>query len=202
MIDLSILVPSVHTRFNGHARYIQTSLYQQYDQMVPEDQARVEIIFLADNKKRTIGSKRNDMLAMAQGEYVAFVDDDDRIEPTYLKALLAATESLADVITFIVSVSINGQRPKPCFYDINYAADFNRPESYHRLPNHIMCVRRKWATMTGFRDIQKGEDADYAKRLQQMIVTHPSGGRDPIQFNLGTTLYHYDFNSQTTETQR
>tara|TARA_B110000208_G_scaffold176584_1_gene223083 strand:- start:731 stop:910 length:180 start_codon:yes stop_codon:yes gene_type:complete len=35
----------------------------------------IEIISIFDNKKRSIGRKRDDALKMAQGKYVTFIDD-------------------------------------------------------------------------------------------------------------------------------
>ena len=41
-----------------------------------------------DNKKRTIGKKRDEMLKLAQGKYVTFVDDDDRISDDYVDEIM------------------------------------------------------------------------------------------------------------------
>jgi glycosyltransferase involved in cell wall biosynthesis len=45
----------------------------------------IELIAFFDNKKRTIGKKRDEMLDLAKGEYLVFIDDDDRIAPDYVK---------------------------------------------------------------------------------------------------------------------
>ena len=79
MIDLSILVCSVHTRYDTFAPKIQKQLYDQYNALSEADQDRVETIVLTDNKKMMLGHKRNTMVEVAQGRYIVFVDDDDRI---------------------------------------------------------------------------------------------------------------------------
>lgn len=193
-ITLSILVPSAHTRAFTFAQAIQSSLYWQWENLSPLDQSRVEILVWADNKMRPLGQKRNEMVDAAQGRYVAFVDDDDRLTPDYLSTLLGAIDRHpVDVIVFDVSVSINGGAPKPCRYSINYARDYNTRVGYCRLPNHIMCVRREHALRAKFPEISHGEDSEYARRLRPFLET---------EFNIGRVLYYYDFHSETTETQR
>lgn len=55
-------------------------IYSIYESLSMDDQDTVEILTLVDNKKMMLGHKRNVMVDMCRGEYVAFVDDDDRIE--------------------------------------------------------------------------------------------------------------------------
>lgn len=192
MTALSILIPSVHTRWDNFAARIQTQIWGQYQALNETDQGRVEVIIVTDNKARPIGDKRNTMLAMAQGDYVAFVDDDDALADNYLQALLHATDTGHDVITFDVSVTLNGGRPKICRYSKDFRADRNLPTSYERLPNHLMCVRRELAQQAKFPVINCGEDAVYAKALHPLLTT---------EHRINQTLYHYLYDDTTTETQ-
>jgi glycosyltransferase involved in cell wall biosynthesis len=153
----------------------------------------VEVITVIDNKCRMLGTKRNDLLNMAQGDYVVFVDDDDRVSDDYVQQLLDGVTVGADIITFEVEVSLNGNEPKPCYYDMRYKSDYNLPDSYHRLPNHIMAVKRELALATKYQDILKGEDADYSKRLAPLLKT---------QHIIEKVLYYYDYSDVTTETQQ
>jgi hypothetical protein len=56
-----------------------------------------------------------------------------------------------------------------------------------------MCVKRELALKVKYKDILKGEDSDYSKRLQPFLKT---------QTNIDSILYFYDYNSNTTETQQ
>src|SRR5690606_21339374 len=78
------------------------------------DQAPAQILMLTDARGIVLGEKRNAMVRMAQGDYVVFVDADDRVADDYLATLLAATEHRADAITFDADVSIDGGKPKRC----------------------------------------------------------------------------------------
>lgn len=193
MIDLSVLICSTHTRYQSFGLAIQDQIWRQYAALPADYQDRVEILMLTDNKKMMLGQKRNDLVDIAQGRYVAFVDDDDRLEYDYLSSLIEATDSDADVITFLVSVSLNGEPPKICRYSKEYLADRNTATGYERLPNHICCVKIDIASQVSFPNVVYGEDCTYSKLLRPMLRTEHAIDR---------VLYHYDFNADTTETQQ
>jgi len=191
-IALSILIPSVHTRWDNFAQKIQSQIFGQYNALGKADQDRVEILFVMDTKTIQLGDKRNEMVRLAKGEYVVFVDDDDRIEPDYITSLLAATASGADVITFHAKVSLDGNAPLLCRYSLKYANDANTGNEYHRIPNHICAVKRSLVLRTPFPSKLCGEDREYAKDLRPLLRTEHAIER---------VLYHYDYNRTTTETQ-
>ena len=191
-VALSILVPSVHTRWDGFARRLIDELFRQYNALSADDQSRVEIVVLTDTKSLLLGDKRNDLVRMAKGKYVVFVDDDDRIEPDYVSSLLIATDSDCDVLTFDVMVSLNGEKPLVCRYSMHFAADKNTPTEYQRLPNHICAVKRELALVTPYPPVFCGEDRQYGLDLHPKLRS---------EFPIRRVLYHYDFNVATTETQ-
>jgi glycosyltransferase involved in cell wall biosynthesis len=187
-MKLSVLIPGVPSRMDPP---VLRHLLRQREKLAnPED---VEIIYLLDTKSMSVGAKRNRLVQMAGGTYITFVDDDDRVTDDYLSSLVDATSQNTDVIVFPVKVSLDGARPKPCYYSITYPKDQNYVWGYERLPNHIMCVKRSIATKVGFPEINRGEDSLYAKRLKPFLET---------EYNIGKVLYFYDYNSRTTETQR
>ena len=153
----------------------------------------VEILIYSDNKEESVGGKRNKLVGLAKGEYVSFLDEDDRVSDDYIEQLLEGIKSGADIITFDVSVSIDGATPKPCYYSMYFDGDKNEPDAYYRLPNHLMCVKREIALQVPFKEINFGEDADYALRLKPLLKSEHS---------IHKVLYHYDYNSKTTATQR
>lgn len=192
MIDLSILVCSVHTRYNNFLLKIEQQLFDQYNALSPDDQHRVEIVVLTDNKMMMLGHKRNVMVELAQGNYCVFVDDDDRISEDYIQQLLDATATNADSIVFQAEVSLNGEPPKLCYYSKDVKRDYNLRDTYHRIPNHICCVKRSVALKSSFPNVLYGEDAGYSKVLLKHLKT---------EHKIDKVLYYYDYNAETTETQ-
>lgn len=192
MIDLSILVCSVHTRYKTFLPKIQEQLYTQLAALPEADQQRVEIIVLVDNKQMMLGHKRNTMIDIAQGNYIVFVDDDDRIADDYIAELLAATEKGTDSIVFTAMVSLDGEPAKPCYYSKEFKRDYNKPDAYYRIPNHICCIKRSVSLKSSFPNILYGEDAGYGKVLLPFLKT---------EYKIDKVLYYYDYNRDTTETQ-
>lgn len=192
-MKLSILVPTTHTRRNTFLPKILDQLYSQYDKLRYPQQQEVEILVLQDNKTIMLGSKRNELIRLAQGDYVVFVDDDDRLSPDYISTLLNATEHNTDVITFKASVSLSGEQPKECVYTSRIQSDYNTETTYYRLPNHICCFKRDLALLFPFPNILYGEDSGFSKSIKNAIKT---------EHHIPETLYYYDYNQETTETQQ
>lgn len=191
-MKLSILVPSVHTRRNTFLPKIQDEIYRQIDNLNSVQKTEVEVIVLSDNKTIMLGDKRNLLVEIAQGKYIQFVDDDDRISSDFISTLLEATETDADVISFNAEVSINGQKPKICDYSIKHLKDYNTRNGYFRIPNHISCVKREVSLLSSFPSLKYAEDQAYAKLLLPHLKT---------EHKINKVLYYYDYNDNVTETQ-
>lgn len=191
-MKLTINVCSTHTRYRTFLPQILEQLFSQWEKLPENDRKQVEIVALIDNRSMTVGEKRNRLTTASKGDYISFVDDDDRVSDDYIGQLLKATATGADVITFLVSVSLNGGIPKPCHYSKNYEKDYNTENEYHRLPNHIMCIRRELAVKVPFKEVTFAEDSDFATRLKPLLKT---------EHQIKATLYHYDWNVRTTEAQ-
>lgn len=192
-IDLSVLVCSTHTRYLTFGPAIARQVWEQYAALPPDYQERIEILILTDNKTMMLGAKRNIMVDIAQGRYVQFVDDDDRIAPDMFRTVLDATATGADVITFLASVRLNGGPPKVCRFSKDLDGDYETPKEYGRLPNHICCIRKELAAKVSFPHLARGEDAGFSKVLHPYLRT---------AHHIERVLYHYDYSDLTTETQR
>lgn len=192
-MKLSILVCSVHTRRKTFLPESLEMLFSQYENLPEDQQNEVEIIYLLDNKKMMLGTKRNYMVDMAKGEYVIFVDDDDKVHFNYIGKLLEATNENKDCITFKALVKINDDEPKPCIYSIQWNEDHNLPDQYNRLPNHICAIKREIARKVDFPALPYGEDSGFSKEVKKHLET---------EHYIDEYLYFYNYNSDTTETQQ
>jgi len=186
-VNLSILMCGVPSRIQKNfSKKIITKL---------DDQAKgkpVEVLYFVDNKTRSIGEKRNDLLNLAKGDYIVFIDDDDDITDDYINSLLTGIKTGADVIVFDVEISIQNGAYKKVTYDASFPFDRDYKDHYERLPNHLMCVKREIALSVGFPEKSFAEDSDYAKRLRKHIKR---------QARIDKTLYYYNFSYQISEAQ-
>jgi len=153
----------------------------------------VEVVIITDDKKMSIGKKRNLLVEFAKGDYVAHVDTDDAITGDYVSKLLEGIRSNADVINFQVLYHHNGKPDRKVLYDKDYISDANDKDFFYRRPNHLMCFRRELAVQVPFPNVSFGEDSIWATAIQPLIKT---------QHNIPEVLYHYLFDSEKTETQK
>ncbi len=84
-IKFSILMLSIPERIESMKAAV-THLQGQAD--ATGQGKAVEILVLLDNRSKTISEKRNDLLQMARGKYVAFMDDDDAVSKDYRGKIL------------------------------------------------------------------------------------------------------------------
>jgi glycosyltransferase involved in cell wall biosynthesis len=193
-IFLSILICTVPSRAKKFLPAILSQLEPQLQGLTI-----VELLYIGDNKLMTVGEKRNALVNMARGKYVVFVDDDDRIAPNYVQRLIDGivyrdeANIEPDCVCFNAQIAINGGKPVDVYYSKNNKRDIDTKTAYLRIPNHLMCVKRSIAIETPYMAVSRGEDSQYAKRLLPKLK---------VEHLLGDTLYFYDFNSQTTETQK
>jgi len=178
---LSILICSLLERNNTFLSKLLDNINQQ---IVNKP---VEVLVLSDNANRPVGTKRNDLLKLAKGKYVCFIDDDDRISDDYVDSILNEIDEWnPDVIVFDAIISFNGNKPKLVKYGREY--DYSeKPEAYYRHPNHLM-VHKKENITEYFKDIKTGEDDEWALRMLPRIVT---------QSRINKVLYYYDYNTFT-----
>lgn len=191
---LSILILTVPSRADKFLPAILAQLAPQIEALTI-----VELLYLGDNKLMSVGEKRNTLVNIARGEYVVFIDDDDRVASNYVQRLIDgityrdADNVAPDCVCFDASITINGGPPAPVYYSKNNRQDSNHTTAYLRIPNHLMCVKRSIALNTPYLEINRGEDSEYAKRLLPKLK---------VEHKLNEVLYYYDFNSQTTEAQK
>jgi len=190
-ILLSILIPTVPSRLEVFYTPLIKNLLKQselYDE--------VEIIGFFDNKKRSIGEKRDVLLNLAKGKYLVFIDDDDRIADDYVKSIIEAIHNNinTDCIVFDCICCIDGgELKKLCKYGIEFEyGDINDGKEWRGKPAHTMVYKSSIAKNHKYKSIQCGEDVEWVLRACREIK---------IQTRLDKVLYYYDYSNSTTETR-
>jgi len=125
------------------------------------------------------------LLQLARGEFLTFVDDDDRIAPTYVADILQAIRGnpTADVICFWCDCSMDGGPPKLCKYSVTYGGYTDTPTLWTGLPAHTMVWRSDIAKSVGFEQKWNYEDMDWVSRAVPAVR---------IEVQIERVLYFYD----------
>lgn len=181
-MKLSILIPTVPSRFNFY-----TQLIEHINKQKTED---VEIISdTADVGVKTTGQKRNDLLNSARGEYVWFIDDDDWISDTAISDILEGIKSNPDSFAINGTYTENGQNLKQWFIakDLEYCADWSTgKEVYLRPPNHITPMKKSIALQIGFPNKSNAEDYDFCMRLKESCLIK-------TEYKIDKPIYEYRY---------
>lgn len=156
--------------------------------LTPQFRDGVEII--VDNSPRNVptGTKRNDLIRRATGDYVCFVDDDDFVTSDYVSSILEAAQTGPDCITFEGWMTTNGLHRVDWIIKLGekYEArqDPDGVTRYYRFPNHLVPIKRSIASKVQFPAIWQGEDYQWACKIQPLLKT---------SVHIPRQLYHYKF---------
>jgi len=189
-MKLSILLCSVSARL--YKLYALIEHLEKQTTNLP-----VEILWLGDNKKMSVGEKRNKLLQMAKGDYICYIDDDDWVSDDYIDCILKALETNPDTVCFECQYS-NAETLVENHVYFN-RRNFNKDEDdkgiRYRMVNHLNPVKRSIAIKIGFEEKNFSEDTAYAiklwnSRLMNTDVTIPK------------ILYHYRFDPAKSETHK
>jgi hypothetical protein len=189
-VKLSILVPTIPNRVGGKFLMLMTELQKQIGA-----RTNIEILGLFDNKKRTLGEKRQAMIEITNGDYLVFIDDDDRLASTFINDVMDALEKNpdADCVVYDCICTINGTRSIHCKYGVEYEySPDNRGPLWYGKPAHTMVYRSSIAKRHSFASKSFGEDTDWVKRACKDIKQ---------QVRIDKVLYYYDCNTETSETR-
>jgi len=160
---LSILTPAIWNR--DSAKFLAAAISEQIGN------SRVEHLVLFDNRARSIGAKRQALVDIARGKYIAFVDDDDDISPDYVSSLLEAAQTGADVITFRQRAIYNGLESEVHFGVNNQDGLFTPGGITLRAPWHVCAWKREVVQGCLYGESNYGEDLEWCKQARRRIRT-------------------------------
>lgn len=185
-IALSILTPAIPERLD-QLRALMAELEMQIGEQP------VEHLVLMDNRRRTIGEKRDALLRAARGDFLAFVDDDDSVTSDYVESIVQAirTEPEPHVITFQQQSIINGQTGLVEFKLGNPNEAFKPgADPIRRNAWHVCAWRRALAILSGFPANNYGEDWSFASKLCSL--------KNLREVHIPKILHRYVYSDQTT----
>jgi glycosyltransferase involved in cell wall biosynthesis len=177
-VKFSILIPTIPHR---HERLCP--LLAELDrQMLPD----AEVLLYRDNLQATYGEKNQRLLDMSDGDYIAFMDDDDWISPNYIRLILAALETSPDTVGFPEFRMVDGKHQETFLYSMHdHSAEFPGAEPGGVLGSISQrCpIRRDLARLGRWRG-GYGADASWAFKVQ-------ASGRVHTEAWIPEPLYYY-----------
>jgi len=139
--------------------------------------------------KVTTGAKRNALMKRVTSLYQWFIDDDDRVLPGAIEAIMRAAESKCDVMAINGIMTTNGGHFKKWYIALGnpYEAQFrNGEEIYLRYPNHITPMRNDLVRDIAFPDKSNFEDKDWADAVKKSGVLKK-------ETRIDIPVYHYRY---------
>lgn len=180
-MKLSILIATIGRR-NGNLLALLAYLMPQ-----TEDK-EVEVIAYWNNGEDSIGHIRQDLLKEAKGEYVCFIDDDDRIPDYYVAEILNNVGK--DYIGFEVELFEKDIKMPRVFHSIKYGVWHQDDNGYYRGITHLNPVKRDIAIQGNFGIQGLGEDETWARVISPLVRTE--NYIDKIMY-----YYHHDADNTT-----
>lgn len=158
--------------------------FDQVDILITEDDYPGGALRMAGQ----VGDKREVMRKMSQGEYIAFLDDDDLVAPDYISSILPLCDGV-DQIGFNVQQFIDGKEFGKTFHTLSAGNWRNEGMNFYRDISHINPMRRELALLEpmsgGF-----GEDRRWADAMR---------GKVKSEHRIDKVLYYYLFRQQKND---
>lgn len=181
-IKLSILIPTINGR-EGFYNSLMHSLTFQIMEYGFENE--IEVLTNKDNSIKAIGAKRNELIAAATGEYVCFIDDDDKVSDHYITRVMHGCYTGADCVSLKGNYYLDNVFYKPFIHSIKYKEWNNdNPEFYERCPNHLNAIKREHVKDILFDEVNFGEDGKWSYALRD-------SGRLKTEYEIDEVIYHY-----------
>jgi glycosyltransferase involved in cell wall biosynthesis len=198
-IKFSILILSIPERIQSMKAVVDHLQKQADESGQPKS---VEILVLLDNRSKIISEKRNDLLDMARGKYMAFLDDDDVVSNDYIGKILWAIDAHdgVDCITFNQWCSIDGEPMDVHFGIGNPHGQVWRGEDgslgdIKRPPYHMCVWRRGIAQSEGFNPMIGADGQSYAEDIDWLLRLYP---KVQTEHHIDEPLHGYIYSSKTT----
>ncbi len=183
---LSILIPSIPSRFDRAIK-----LYNRALDMVGEKE--IEVLMLVDNKRRTIGEKREILKNACAGLYFMFVDDDDDIVSIDSLYEACKLEPAVSVISFKQKCRNADGSEYIVTFGLGNAVEHNTEDGRYmdikRPPFHV-CAWHKYFKKYSYPSVNYGEDWGWVEQCLPEAVT---------EIHIPEVIHSYNFDPKVTE---
>jgi hypothetical protein len=194
--DWSVLIPTIPGREQS-LQSLLASIREKVARLAPHLQVEYSVAF--DNREKSIGRKRQELLQGARGKYMSFIDDDDEITDAYI-------EDMRDTIAGQYHVMrLRGQIQQYTFthsLENGLTSPMARGDVFLRPPNHLNPMLTDVAKLIPFGDATRGEDLDWTIRLAKRGFLEREYRSDPARIHYIYQMGDRRVNAGTLENQR
>lgn len=182
--QLSILIASTPSRWE-----MTQNLYGKLCDMA--EGKDIEILLFLDNRKRSIGEKREALKNIANGKYIMWCDSDDEL--LSLDEIYEATFEDVDVITFKASCKNDDGSTYIVTQNLGNKVEHNSKNGRYldmKRPPFTNCAWSRWFKKYPFPPINYSEDWEWVKQC----LTEAKK-----EIHIPKILFKYNFSPDTTE---
>lgn len=189
MVKLSILIPTLpEPESQSYLKRLSSILDPQLDNTA----GVVDVITHEGDRSLPTGTKRNQLIDLANGLYIVQIDCDDLVSLTYVSDLLKAIEQNPDVITFKGFMTTNGANRRD--FTIKLGSDYTEKNGhYYRWPNHLCCFKKSLVQHIKFEPIWQQEDYRWSLAVKNSGVLKN-------EIHIDKDMYIYDFKTKPQKT--
>ena len=160
--DVSVLICSLAERKDSLDKLL-TSITNS----IKKSGLRVQVLTNVDNREKSVGQKRNELVAQAEGKYSCFIDDDDAIDPDYFTEIEKALRPNMDCLSLRGIYYFNGVEQKHFYHSMRFKSYAEDENGYYRPPNHLNVILTGFIKRICFPCKNHGEDTDFSLKLSQ-----------------------------------
>lgn len=158
-------------------------------QVAPFD---IEVVVFWNRGGLNIGAYRQALLEESAGEYVSFVDDDDRLPPYFCGEIVAALDSRPDYVGFELKLTDRSRptlRTGRALHSLEHNGWSTGPRAYLRDVTHLNPIRREHAIRGRFEGVS-GEDRRWAEEVRPYLHS---------QIYVDRVMYFYEYNRRKSQ---
>jgi len=180
------------------------ALRDELRRQIADQPFECEVLTSIDSGEEPSGLKRQRLLNAARGEYVAFIDDDDKVRPDYVRKIAGGCGTGVDVVTFHmeithsspVTIGATSRHRRTVVREVWRLGLWPDDRDAGRMSANHLCAWKKetakqvaWCPVLGYGEDQLWYGPLHAARLGETYHEIPE------------VLYEYYFNAATTGNQ-
>ncbi len=150
----------------------------------------VEVVAYRNHGEIPLCDIRQALVEDAHGDYLCFVDDDDRLPPYYVDMVLPLLDGTVDYVGWRMQAYVHGQPLKPTYHTLDAGGWWETDQAYYRDVSHLNPVRTELARCCDFRRGVVPEDVSWSDQMRTYVKTQHLCG-DQI-------MYHYYATTDST----